>query len=74
MCLSLLNCFSAGIFLAMSLLHMMPESMEMYQSWVDDNQIGHAFPLPPMVYIVGYMLILLLDQIFKKETQISGNT
>lgn len=28
--LSMLNCFSAGIFLAMSLIHMMPESAEVY--------------------------------------------
>ena len=28
--LSLLNCFSAGIFLGMSLIHMMPEAAEIY--------------------------------------------
>ena len=31
--LSLLNCFSAGIFLGMSLIHMMPEAAERYQTW-----------------------------------------
>ena len=28
--LSFLNCFSAGIFLGMALIHMMPESVEIY--------------------------------------------
>ena len=31
--LSLLNCFSAGIFLAMALVHMMPEGAELFQVW-----------------------------------------
>ena len=31
--LSFLNCFSAGIFLAMSLLHVLPEAAETYDGW-----------------------------------------
>ena len=31
--LSLLNCFSAGLFLGMALMHMMPEGVEIYDSW-----------------------------------------
>ena len=35
--LSNLNCFSAGIFLAMALIHMMPESEEIYRSWASEE-------------------------------------
>ena len=31
--LSFLNCFSAGLFLGMSLVHMMPEATEIYAIW-----------------------------------------
>ena len=34
--LSLLNCFSAGIFLGMALIHMMPESAEIYDLWAKE--------------------------------------
>ena len=38
--LSFLNCFSAGIFLGMALIHMMPEGAALYASWA--KQAGYA--------------------------------
>ena len=32
--LSLLNCFAAGMFVAMALMHLLPEAVELYGSWV----------------------------------------
>ena len=65
--LSLLNCFSAGIFLGMSLVHMMPEAQEIYLSWAIEEGIERPFPLPYVMYFVGYVLILALDSLFGKN-------
>ena len=64
--LSLLNCFSAGLFLGMSLIHMMPEAAEMYTSWAAKEGIERAFPLPFVMYFVGYLLILAIDRVAAK--------
>ena len=61
--LSLLNCFSAGIFLGMSLIHMMPESNEIYLIWAKNEGIERAFPLPYVMFFVGYLLILAIDRV-----------
>jgi len=64
--LSFLNCFSAGIFLAMSLVHMMPESAEMYADWAQEEGIEKPFPLPYVMFFMGYMLILAIDRVAAK--------
>ena len=64
--LSLLNCFSAGLFLGMSLIHMMPEAAEMYTEWALKEGIERAFPLPYVMYFVGYLLILAIDRVAAK--------
>jgi len=64
--LSLLNCFSAGIFLAMSLVHMMPESAEIYGMWAKKEGIDRAFPLPYVCFFLGYLLILGIDRVAAK--------
>lgn len=61
--LSMLNCFSAGIFLGMSLIHMMPESAEVYAIWAAKEGIERPFPLPYVMFFVGYMLILSIDRV-----------
>ena len=64
--LSLLNCFSAGLFLGMSLIHMMPEAAEIYTSWAVKEGIERAFPLPFVMYFIGYILILAIDRVAAK--------
>merc|ERR1740130_955836 len=61
--LTYMNCFSAGIFLAMSLVHIMPEAAEIWASWVKTTKIERAFPLPYVLYLVGYLLILFTDKV-----------
>jgi len=61
--LTYMNCFSAGIFLAMSLVHIMPEASEIWSSWVKTTKIERAFPLPYVLYLVGYLLILFTDKV-----------
>ena len=64
--LSMLNCFSAGIFLGMSLLHMMPEGSEIYLAWAAKEGIERPFPLPYVMYFIGYLLILAIDRVAAK--------
>lgn len=65
--LSFLNCFSAGIFLAMALIHMMPESAEVYLLWAAEENIERPFPLPYVMFFVGYMLILAIDRVAARK-------
>ena len=71
--LSLLNCFSAGIFLAMSLIHMMPESAEIYLMWAKAEGIEEPFPLPYVMFFVGYLLILAIDRVAAKAYHAGHN-
>lgn len=64
--LSFLNSFSAGIFLAMAIVHMMPESAEVYATWAACEGIERPFPLPYVMYFVGYLVILLIDRVLAK--------
>jgi len=64
--LSFLNCFSAGIFLSMALIHMMPEAAEIYESWAKKEGIERAFPLPYVGFFLGYLLILAVDRVIAK--------
>ena len=68
--LSFLNCFSAGIFLGMSLVHMMPESAEVYGMWAACEGIEDPFPLPYVMYFIGYMFILSIDRVLAKAYHI----
>ena len=61
--LSKLNCFASGMFLAMSLIHMMPEAVEIYTTWAVTEGIERAFPLPYVMFFLGYFLILAVDRV-----------
>jgi solute carrier family 39 (zinc transporter), member 1/2/3 len=61
--LSYLNCLSAGIFLAMALIHMLPESAEIYREWAEEHEIESPFPLPYIMLFIGYTVILLIDRV-----------
>ena len=65
--LSLLNCFSSGLFLGMSLVHMMPEAVEIYDGWAKHEGIERPFPLPYVGFFVGYVLILAVDRVIAKS-------
>ena len=61
--LSLLNCFSAGIFLSMSLVHITPEAVEIYAIYTAKQEVERAFPLPYVCFFGGYLLVLLIDRV-----------
>ena len=65
-----MNAFAGGVFLAMALCHILPESNDDYNTElkllratngtpVDDP----IFPLPYLLYFVGYSMILFIDRI-----------
>ena len=60
--LSFLNCFAAGIFMAIAIAHMLPEALEVYQAWGKQQKIERLFPLPMVIFIAGYLLVLGFEQ------------
>ena len=68
--LSLLNCFSAGIFLSIALVHTMPETQETWNEYATSLGYKKAFPLPFILFLAGYNIVLLVDGvIFGKNKQ-----
>lgn len=93
--LSLMNCFSGGVFLAMALMHILPEAVEIYYEAMnpateeahhdlrrmleeaatnttsevveeehhEDEGEKPIFPLPYLLFFVGYCLVLLIDRV-----------
>jgi zinc transporter 1/2/3 len=95
--LSLMNCFSGGVFLAMALMHILPEAVEIYYETMkadekesqrllrrfleqaatntttsegivdsnlsDDKEEKPIFPLPYLLFFIGYCLVLLIDRV-----------
>jgi hypothetical protein len=58
--LSLLNCFSGGVFLAAGLVHLLPhcqESQERLGALVGD------YPLYLVLITLGYMLVLFVERV-----------
>jgi len=39
----------------------MPEASEIYQGWAKKSKIERAFPLPHVLYVAGYLLVLMVD-------------
>ena len=72
--LGIANAFAGGVFIAIALLHIMPEQVEswgdtMCDRWIVDNPGGDkddcpdAYPLPFLLLVLGYTLILILDKV-----------
>ena len=57
--LGIANAFSGGVFIAICLMHIMPEQTENYNDLYEDSK----FPLPFLFLMVGYVLILVLDKV-----------
>lgn len=58
--LSLLNCFSGGVFLAAGLVHLLPhcaESQARLGAWIGD------YPLYLVLITLGYMLVLFVERV-----------
>ena len=64
--LSVLNCFSAGMFLAMALMHILPEGIELFEMYTEKEGIEEPFPLPYLMFFVGFLLVLLVDRVIAR--------
>lgn len=64
--LGVANAFSGGVFLAIALMHIMPEQTESYAELADEGTIGPglgSFPLPFLLVVLGYTFILIIDKV-----------
>ena len=57
--LGIANAFSGGIFLAMSVMHIMPDQVENYAELKGES----TFPLPFLLIVIGYTFMLIIDKV-----------
>lgn len=60
---SYLNCFSAGMFMAIGLFHMFPEAVEGFHEYTEAKKQKDPFPLPFCLVFVGYVIVLFIDRV-----------
>jgi zinc transporter ZupT len=59
--LGIANAFASGVFIAIALVHILPEEAEI---WADLNpDADPLFPLPYFLVFCGYLLILVIDKV-----------
>lgn len=56
--LGVMNCFAAGIFLVIAFMHLLKEATEDLT-----GEGGVTYPLAPLLAIVGYLLVLMVDKV-----------
>ena len=67
--LGVANAFSGGVFLAIALMHIMPEQEESYSDLYPDSK----FPMPFFLMVCGYTLILIIDKVLFDTHVILGD-
>lgn len=83
--MSLITCFAAGMLLSMSLCHILPEAIKMYEAskkggHEEENEDGDDdehenegdFPLPNIIFLIGFMSLLLIDQVCCKSKKLKA--
>ena len=58
--LGIANAFAAGVFMAIALMHVLPEEIEGWAEYIGTEEV---FPLPEVLAFAGYTLILILDKV-----------
>lgn len=76
--ISLMSCFSAGLFLAVGLMHILPSANNDFAAYLEslehDNwpkgvdKETHLYPYAEMVTIISFSLILLLDKVIPEQS------
>ena len=59
--LGIANSFAAGVFLAIALVHILPEMIEDWDETYEDKE--KVFPLPEILVFAGYTIILVIDKV-----------
>ena len=52
----------------------MPEAAEIYVEWAAKEKIERAFPLPYVMYFLGYLIILAVDRVAAKAHHMRGES
>ena len=87
MCLA--NAFSGGVFLALAIMHILPEVSDTYDEWKgedsheeheeehegehEEHDHDHSFSLPFFLVFVGYALILFIDKVLFNTHSLLGS-
>ncbi len=72
--ISLTACFSAGLFISVGLMHILPEAQQDFESWHKEQEITHSipghkdeqehvYPYAPMITILCFSLVLFIDKV-----------
>ena len=76
--LGIANAFAGGVFIAIALMHILPEQVESWEgvsceNWLESQDLEEtienkaecpdAYPLPFLLTVVGYSMILVLDKV-----------
>lgn len=71
------NCFAGGMLLAISIVHILPDTIGSYADWLKhvaeeraaEGREWHepSFPTPYVLFVFGFLLMLLLDQVIFKQ-------
>ena len=61
--MGLSNAFSAGIFLAAAIVHIIPESLEQFEGATKDSKIANNFPFVPVAICSSFLFVLLIDRV-----------
>ena len=67
--LSVMNCFSAGVFLSIALIHLFPEGAAQFEEWAHEKDIDQPFPLFYTLTFVGYNISLMVDRVIFAKYQ-----
>ena len=53
----LINCFAAGIFISMGIVHILPEALETFYRIKPESE----FPVPALMSLVGFIFVLFIS-------------
>jgi len=70
--LSLLNCFVGGVFLATTLVHMLPEAREATEAYMEKLEIDIEFPVAEYTCCIGVFIVMILEHmvmVFRRAGQ-----
>ena len=61
--LGIANAFAGGVFLAIALMHIMPEQIAAWDELKAEQGVDEPFPMAELLCLLGYTTILLIDKV-----------
>ncbi|NWS89662.1 S39A1 protein, partial [Toxostoma redivivum] len=72
--LSLVSCFSGGVFMGTFLLDLLPDYLDSIAAALEGLRITLQFPLPEFILAMGFFLVLVLEQVTLAQRELSEPT